>query len=230
MKRLLAILVLCGGFTLSIGAQAQETSFPTPQSGGGSIVTQQEVDLVRGFFSALNEATQAENDSVTITDIVKDVVKAVSAPDSGVAQSDNVDEARDNDNDDDDDDDDKGKGEKKKKNKGQSKKAEKAKGRGNGLPPGLQKHLAKTGQLPPGLQRKLEAAGSLPPGLQASALPTELEAHLPQLPEGQQRVVIDDDMVIIEQATGIILDAIPDIIPPDLVPILKQLPDLIPQQ
>ena len=225
MKRLLAILVLCGGFTLSIGAQAQETSFPTPQSGGGSIVTQQEADLVRGFFSALNEATQAEDDSVTITDIVKDVIKTVGAPDSGAAQSDDADEARD-----DDDDDDKGKGKKKKKNKGQSKKVEKAKGRGNGLPPGLQKHLAKTGQLPPGLQRKLEATGSLPPGLQASALPTELEAHLPQLPEGQQRVVIDDDMVIIEQATGIILDAIPDIIPPDLVPILKQLPDLIPQQ
>jgi hypothetical protein len=35
-----------------------------------------------------------------------------------------------------------------------------------GLPPGLQKHVADDGQLPPGLQRHLDRFGELPPGLQ----------------------------------------------------------------
>ena len=39
-------------------------------------------------------------------------------------------------------------------------------GRGAGLPPGLQRHVDRTGQLPPGLQRRLERTGQLPPGLQ----------------------------------------------------------------
>ena len=39
-------------------------------------------------------------------------------------------------------------------------------GRGAGLPPGLVRHVQRTGQLPPGLQRRLERTGQLPPGLQ----------------------------------------------------------------
>jgi hypothetical protein len=34
-----------------------------------------------------------------------------------------------------------------------------------GLPPGLQKHVATKGTLPPGLQRQVETKGTLPPGL-----------------------------------------------------------------
>jgi hypothetical protein len=34
------------------------------------------------------------------------------------------------------------------------------------LPPGLRKHIQKTGHLPPGLEKKYERRGQLPPGLQ----------------------------------------------------------------
>jgi hypothetical protein len=34
------------------------------------------------------------------------------------------------------------------------------------LPPGLGKHIKKTGHLPPGLEKKYERTGQLPPGLQ----------------------------------------------------------------
>jgi Ni/Co efflux regulator RcnB len=34
------------------------------------------------------------------------------------------------------------------------------------LPPGLRKHVLKTGHLPPGLEKKYERTGQLPPGLQ----------------------------------------------------------------
>jgi hypothetical protein len=34
------------------------------------------------------------------------------------------------------------------------------------VPPGLRKHLLKTGHLPPGLEKKYERTGQLPPGLQ----------------------------------------------------------------
>lgn len=84
----------------------------------------------------------------------------------------------------------------------------KAKGRHKGLPPGL----AKRGSLPPGLARHVRLYGALPPGLQKRVLPEELEALLPERPEGEVRVIVDDDVLLIERATGFVLDVIEDVL------------------
>lgn len=250
MRKLLFAVVLSVALTLGIrsGVHAQEAP---PAQNTGSIVTDQEAAILKGFFDKLNEATQGQptdDDAPTIGDIVTDVIKTVNADAAGSdddSDDDSEDESdEDNESDDEEEsgDDDKGKDKKKNKGKGKdknknkgknkdkNKKSDKSKGRGDGLPPGLQKQLTEGGKLPPGLQRKMEESGALPPGLQASGLPEELEAELPELPEGQERVVVDDDILIIEQATGAVLDAIPDIIPPDLAPILNQLPTILMDQ
>lgn len=82
------------------------------------------------------------------------------------------------------------------------------KGKKRGLPPGL----AKRDTLPPGLQKQLERNGTLPPGLQARALPGDLERRLPALPDGVERGTIADDVVLIEKATGRILDILKDVL------------------
>ncbi|MEQ8964282.1 MAG: hypothetical protein RID91_00535 [Azospirillaceae bacterium] len=77
-------------------------------------------------------------------------------------------------------------------------------GQGNGrsgLPPGL----AKKDRLPPGLERQLVEGGSLPPGLQRRALPGDLLHRLPPR-RGTERIVVDRDVILIETATGLILD------------------------
>lgn len=95
----------------------------------------------------------------------------------------------------------KGKGEKKKKKKA---KKSKGKGRSQGLPPGL----AKRESLPPGLQKRLEKLGTLPPGLAKRNLPADLESKLPEPPPGLERIIAGDDVVLLEKATGKILDVI----------------------
>ncbi len=95
-------------------------------------------------------------------------------------------------------DDDDGKKAKKSKGKG------KGKGRGKGLPPGL----AKRDELPPGLQKRLEKHGSLPPGLAKRDLPDDLEKKLPKVPEGLERIIAGESVVLLEKATGKILDVI----------------------
>ncbi len=221
----------------SFWAVAQETLL-TPQTTGGSIATKLEADILQGFFSALDQATQSDNMEISVEDIVSDVLKTVVNAD-GATTDDEEDSGDDNEESDDvdEDQDDNGKSKsKKKKNKSKDKKKKKnkdksSKGRGNGLPPGLEKQLAKNGSLPPGLQKKLEESGALPKGLQASALPPELEAQLPQLPDNQKRVIVDNDVLIIEEVTGQVLDAIPDIIPSNVADILKQLPGImLPQE
>jgi hypothetical protein len=78
--------------------------------------------------------------------------------------------------------------------------------KGNGssgsLPPGL----AKRDVLPPGLQMQLEKNGTLPPGLAKRDLPGDLERRLPLRIDGHQRVIVDRDVILVETATGIILD------------------------
>ena len=65
-------------------------------------------------------------------------------------------------------------------------------GRGGGLPPGLAKQLQRNGTLPPGLAKK-----ALPPGL---------SGQLPPLAPGTARYMVNNDVVLIQQATGLILD------------------------
>lgn len=84
----------------------------------------------------------------------------------------------------------------------------KGKGHYKGLPPGL----AKRDSLPPGLARHVRLYGALPPGLQKKALPEELEALLPDRPDGEVRIIVDDDVLLIERATGFVLDILEDVL------------------
>lgn len=93
----------------------------------------------------------------------------------------------------------------KKKNKNKKKKG---KGGSDTLPPGL----AKKNRLPPGLAMQLERGGSLPPGLAKRDLPADLESRLPRRPKGQERVIVGNDVVLVERATGIIIDVIKDVL------------------
>jgi hypothetical protein len=92
-----------------------------------------------------------------------------------------------------------------KKDKGKKDKKAKGKGRGNGLPPGL----AKRDQLPPGLAKR---GNRLPPGLMKSDLPPNLEKGLPELPEDVERVVVDDDVLLVQRGTDLILDVLEGVI------------------
>ncbi|MEX0814383.1 MAG: hypothetical protein WD014_01795 [Dongiaceae bacterium] len=74
----------------------------------------------------------------------------------------------------------------------------------SGLPPGL----AKKDTLPPGLAMQLERNGTLPPGLAKRGLPDDLRARLPRRPWGQNLVIVDDKVLLIERATDLILDVL----------------------
>jgi hypothetical protein len=80
----------------------------------------------------------------------------------------------------------------------------KSNGKGNSrkMPPGL----AKREHLPPGLERQLEKNGTLPPGLAKRDLPPDLVSRLPRRPPGIERKIVGTDVVLVEQATGVILD------------------------
>jgi len=88
-----------------------------------------------------------------------------------------------------------------KKNKGKG-------GKSKGLPPGL----ARRDELPPGLQKQLEKNGTLPPGLAKRDLPSRLESRLPTRDSDQERVIVDNDVVLIEAATGVVLDILYDVV------------------
>lgn len=114
--------------------------------------------------------------------------------------------AKRSDDDDDDDKDKNGKKDKAKKNdKGDKAKGASGKGRGNGLPPGL----AKRDQLPPGLAKR---GNQLPPGLMKGDLPPDLEDKLGKLPKNVERVVVDDDVLLVQKGTDLILDVLEGVI------------------
>jgi len=92
------------------------------------------------------------------------------------------------------------------KGKGKPKAKKHGKKHGKGLPPGL----AKRDSLPPGLAKQLEERGALPPGLQARALPRDLLDRLPHR-KGTKRVIVDNDIVLIEEGTKIVLDVLGDL-------------------
>jgi hypothetical protein len=74
----------------------------------------------------------------------------------------------------------------------------------NGLPPGL----AKRETLPPGLEKQLLKNGTLPPGLQQKIqpLPPALEVQLIKLPEGQKRVAISGNIILMNSKSGLMID------------------------
>lgn len=82
-----------------------------------------------------------------------------------------------------------------------NKKAKKNAGNG-AMPPGI----ANRDSLPPGLDMQLERGGRLPPGLEKRALPTDLASLLGHPLDGLHRQVVGTDVLLVETATGIILD------------------------
>ena len=73
------------------------------------------------------------------------------------------------------------------------------------LPPGL----AKKGQLPPGLEKQLARNGTLPPGLmkRVQAFPDDLNRRLPPPCPDCYRGVLGGRALLINSATGLVLDA-----------------------
>jgi hypothetical protein len=78
-------------------------------------------------------------------------------------------------------------------------------GKGKGrkdLPPGL----AKRDGLPPGLAKKQQ----LPPGLGQVDLPRELAVRLPKVKPGYRRVIVEDDVLLVQIATDMVIDVLID--------------------
>ncbi|MEZ5814100.1 MAG: hypothetical protein R3E13_05170 [Alphaproteobacteria bacterium] len=77
-----------------------------------------------------------------------------------------------------------------------------------GMPPGLAK---RDGDLPPGLERHIEKHGTLPPGLEGRDFPDDLKHRLGKARKGTKRILVGDDAVLIEEATGVVLDVLKDV-------------------
>lgn len=90
------------------------------------------------------------------------------------------------------------------KDKAKAKAKAKGKGKAKHAPPGL----AKRQRLPPGLARR----DTLPPGLRGRGLPGDLSSALPRRRPGQEFRVVDDDVVLLELATGRVIDILRDVL------------------
>lgn len=88
------------------------------------------------------------------------------------------------------------------KGKGKGKKA------GKGGTPGH----AKGAKLPPGLQKRLDRGEPLPPGLAGRPLPPGLVERLGPAAPGTERLIAGKNVVLIEEATGIVLDIVRDVL------------------
>lgn len=63
--------------------------------------------------------------------------------------------------------------------------------------------------MPPGLAMK---GGPLPPGIAKKQLPSNLVAQLPPPPQGYERVIVDNDVLLVNIATQVIHDVLTDIL------------------
>ncbi|HYM30355.1 MAG TPA: anti-virulence regulator CigR family protein [Candidatus Cybelea sp.] len=80
-----------------------------------------------------------------------------------------------------------------------------------GLPPGQAKKRGCTGGLPPGIAKKYARGKPLPPGIAKRFLPEDLETRLPPRP-GYARVVVNNDVLLVDEATHVVLDVIRDVV------------------
>jgi hypothetical protein len=78
------------------------------------------------------------------------------------------------------------------------------------LPPGLRKHLERTGHLPPGLEKKLVVNQPLPPGYLNYMVPAPpaLVGTLGPLPPGSNLYFYNGDAVLINPRTQAVLDIV----------------------
>jgi len=66
--------------------------------------------------------------------------------------------------------------------------------------------------LPPGIAKNLERGKPLPPGIAKRNLPTDLERQLPSLRDGLERIIVGDDVTIIEEGTRVVVDILRDVL------------------
>lgn len=66
--------------------------------------------------------------------------------------------------------------------------------------------------LPPGIAKNLERGKPLPPGIAKRGLPTQLEEELPTLRDGLERVIVGNDVTIVEEGTRIVVDILRDVL------------------
>ena len=76
------------------------------------------------------------------------------------------------------------------------------------LPPGLRKHIERTGHLPPGLEKQLIRNGTLPPGLEANLvpLPPPMLTRFGPLPPYSRMYLYGNDAVLMDYRTHTIID------------------------
>lgn len=89
-------------------------------------------------------------------------------------------------------------------------KGKKQKGNKNKSKKGLPKGLAKKDNLTPGLRKQLKRNGTLPPGLEKRRLPYQLSDHLPPRSDIFERVIVDNDILLIRRGTNLIYDILKD--------------------
>ena len=105
-----------------------------------------------------------------------------------------------------------GQGGKFKKSKNGNFKRSRGRGRGRGPGGGLPSGLAERNSLPPGLARQVERNGFLPPGLAKRGLPAGVNKLLPRAAPGTERVIMGNDVVLVEKATNHVLDVLRDVL------------------
>lgn len=79
-------------------------------------------------------------------------------------------------------------------------------GGAGGCPPGLAKK--NNGCLPPGQAKQWRRGETLPPGIVYSDLPGDLMVVLGGVPAGRKVVRVDEDLLLISIATGLVLEAL----------------------
>ncbi len=64
--------------------------------------------------------------------------------------------------------------------------------------------------LPPGIAMNLERGKPLPPGIAKQQLPGGLHSKLPKVPDGYERTIVGNDVLLVEINTGKIADIMVD--------------------
>jgi hypothetical protein len=62
--------------------------------------------------------------------------------------------------------------------------------------------------LPPGIAKKVARGGTLPPGIAKRYLPADLDTRLPPCASGTERLILGNDVLLVEISTGAIIDMI----------------------
>jgi len=83
----------------------------------------------------------------------------------------------------------------------------KSKYKSKALPPGL----TKKHELHPGLRNHIQKYRELPPGIEGKKLPMDLERILRPIPEGNVRIRIGGDILLVNERTRYILDVMFDV-------------------